>query len=136
MIIYGSGKGGRIHRNVQPSIAKEKVGPTRVCRLCGKEKPLTAYAKSAKLKLGRAYECKACVKERWRKNYGKGGNQQGTPCIVKDLETGEEARYSSTTKAAAVIGCHHSMVSDRLRGRVKRPIHGRYEVRQDDDHVY
>lgn len=133
MIIYGSGKTGRIHRNVQPSITKEKVGPTRVCRLCGKEKPLTAYAKSAKLKLGRQYECKACVKERWHKKHGKGGNK-GTPCIVKDLETGEEARYSSVVKAAAVIGCSRTMVSDRLQGRIKRPtIYGRYEVRRDDE---
>ena len=132
MIIYGSGKSGRIYRNVQPSIIKEKAEATRVCRLCGKEKPLTAYAKSAKLKLGRQYECKVCVKERWHKKYGKGGSK-GTPCIIKDLETGEETRYPSAIKAANAIGCSKTMVGDRLQGRVKRPIYGRYEVRADDE---
>lgn len=132
MIIYGGGKSGRIHRNVQPSIFKEKAERTRVCRLCHKEKPLTAYPKNAKLKLGRAYECRACTKERWHAKYGKGGRLGGTPVIIKDLETGEEAHYLSAAKASAAIGCYKSAVSERVSGKRKRPIFGRYEVRVDD----
>lgn len=133
MIIYGGGKGGRIHRNVQPAIIKEKAEATRVCRLCGKEKPLTAYYKDAKLKLGRAYDCKACVKAREKAKYVKRGNPIAMPCIIKDLETGKEVRFSTATKAAEAIGCGRPAVTERLNGKRDKPIYGRYEVRREDE---
>ena len=67
MIIYGSGKGGRIHRNVQPtqeSIAREQM---KTCNRCCKVLPITEYSKCKKMKSGIANTCKKCVAERERK---------------------------------------------------------------------
>ena len=128
MIIYGTSKIGRIYRNVQPLAIAQKSEATRVCRLCGKEKPMTAYAKAKHLKSGRAYECKECARAAYKEKYGKAAISNRTPVTIKDLETSVESSYPSATAAAKAIGCDKSMVRDRVRGRRKSPIRGRFEV--------
>lgn len=67
MIIYGGGKGGRIHRNVQPNLKTEKPVQEKACNTCGKVLPITQYSKRSAVKGGIANTCKKCIAERERK---------------------------------------------------------------------
>ena len=130
MIIYGGGKSGRIHRNVQPTDGKEKAEPVQVCKECGIERPLSQFSKKAG-SARRSKTCKKCVAKRERENRAY-RNKRGSACIIRDTVTGEEIIYPSAEAAAAGTRCSMVAVRERLRGFRKSPIFGRYELRADD----
>ena len=65
MIVYGGGRSGRIHRNVQVAYEPKPPEPTKVCNGCERELPVSEYW-TVKTKHGRSPKplCKACERAR------------------------------------------------------------------------
>lgn len=76
MIIYGGGKSGRIHRNVQPLVKIEKPKTEKKCRKCQRLLPLSAFSIQKKVKDGRNSICKECVNRQAREAAAR---QKGIP---------------------------------------------------------
>lgn len=66
MIIYGGGKSGRIHRNVQPLVKAEKAEGEKKCKTCGEVQPLSAFSRERRANDGRKGVCKKCCNKRER----------------------------------------------------------------------
>ena len=66
MIIYGGGKSGRIHRNVQPLVKVEKAEGEKKCNVCKRLLPLASFYKTARTKDGRHTICSECQRKRER----------------------------------------------------------------------
>lgn len=137
MIVYGGGKSGRIHRNVQTPVDPKEPELTKVCKCCERELPVSEFW-TVKTKSGRRPKpmCRAC--EKARKNELRAGlakpiyRTDKKPITVTDMVTGNETDYPSINSAANDIGCAPDTIKRRINGRTGSLIDGRYAVRRKD----
>lgn len=104
-IIYGGGKGSRIHHGMQ----QEAEPPKRAAR---ENDSRTSEEKPPKRREGR-YEPHTV--------------------IVTDVETGEEHVFDNSRKAAEFIGCTKTTVCKKARLEIARPVLGRWNVRYGEE---
>jgi hypothetical protein len=118
MIIYGSGKTGRIHRNVQPDYKAEAREGRKTCKECGKVLPVSEFSKCKKMKSGRSNTCKKCVakqeriRQRKREQHIRRLEQAPTEGSKVCKECGVEKPYSEFNR--------HSNYKDRHENRCKQ----------------
>lgn len=60
MMAYGGGRSGRIHRNVQEAVAPREPELTKMCAVCERVLPLSAFHKMRGGLFGRQSQCKPC----------------------------------------------------------------------------
>ena len=70
MIAYGSGRSGRIHRNIQTAYEPTPPEPTKACTACGRKLPVSEFW-TIKTKDGRRPKCWCKVCERDRKGLAR-----------------------------------------------------------------
>ena len=58
---------------------------TKVCKRCGKEKPLEEFHKNSASKDGRALYCRECANMKWKTEYGYEYKKRKVHAYTKDI---------------------------------------------------